>query len=46
MLQKRVVLTMCGVGTGTSCRQLFKDDTTLTVTSQYVLEVVCFVKKY
>ena len=37
---------MCGAGTGTSCRQLFKDYKILTVTSLYVFEVLCFLKKY
>jgi len=37
---------MCGAGTGTSCRQLFKDSKLLTVTSLYVSEVSCFLKKY
>jgi hypothetical protein len=37
---------MCGAGTGTSCRQLFKDCKILTVTSLYVFEVLCFLKKY
>jgi len=34
---------MCGVGTGTSCRQGY---TILTVTSLYVPEVICCVKKH
>ena len=37
---------MCGAGTGTSCTQLFKDCKILTVTSLYVYEVFCFLKKY
>ena len=37
---------MCGAGTGTTCRQLFKDCKILTVTSLYVFEVLCFLKKY
>jgi hypothetical protein len=45
-LQKRVIRIMCGVGTGTSSRQLFKDCKKLTVTSLYVLEVSCFIKNY
>jgi hypothetical protein len=45
-LQKRVIRIIGGVGTGTSCRQLFKDYKILTVTSLYVLEVICFIKKY
>jgi len=45
-LQKRVIRTMCGVGKSTSCRQLFKDCKILTVTLLYILEVLCFLKKY
>ena len=46
-LQKRVIWSVCGVGTGTSCRQLFKDCKirVLTVTSLYVSEVLCFLKE-
>jgi hypothetical protein len=45
-LRKRVIQIMGDVGTGTSCRQLFKDYKILAVTSPYVLEVICFIKKY
>jgi hypothetical protein len=45
-LQKRVIWSMCGAGTGTFCRQLFKDSKILMVTSLYVFEVLCFLKKY
>jgi hypothetical protein len=45
-LQKRVIQSMCDTGAGTSCRQLFKDYKILTVTSLYVFEVLCFLKKY
>jgi len=34
---------VCGVGTGTYCRQIFK---TLTVTSLYVQDIINFIKKY
>ena len=37
---------MCTAATGISCRQLFKDCKVLTVTSLYVFEVLCFLKKY
>jgi hypothetical protein len=37
---------MCDAGTGTSCRQLFKDCKILTVTSLHIFEVLCFLKKY
>ena len=45
-LQKRVIQSMCGAGTGTSCRQLFKDCKILRFTSLYVFEVSCILKKY
>jgi hypothetical protein len=45
-LQKRVIQSMCGAGTHTFCRQLFKDCKILTVTSLYVFELLCFLKKY
>jgi len=37
---------ICGVGNGTSCRQLFKDYQILAVTSLYVPEVICCIKNY
>jgi hypothetical protein len=45
-LWKRVIWIICGVGTGTSCRQLCKGYMVLTVTSLFVPEVICCVKKY
>jgi len=45
-LQKRVIWSMCGAGTGTFCRQLFQYCKILTVTSLYVFEALCFLKKY
>jgi len=45
-LQKRVIQSMCGAGTVTSCRQLFKDCKILMVTSLYVFEVLLFLKTY
>jgi len=44
-LQKRVIQSVCGAGTGTTCRQLFKDCKILTVTSLYIYEVLCFFKE-
>jgi hypothetical protein len=44
-LQKKVIWRVCGAGTGTSCRQLFKDCKMLTVTSLYVFEVSFFFKE-
>ena len=41
-----VVMIMMMIGTDTSCRQLFKDCKILTITSLYVFEVLCFLKKY
>ena len=43
-LQNRVVQSLSGVGTGTSCRQLFKDCKILTANSLYVFEVLNFLK--
>jgi hypothetical protein len=40
------VTTMSGIRKSTSCRQLFKDCKILTVTLLYILEVLCFIKKY
>jgi hypothetical protein len=37
---------MVGVSSRTSCRQLFKGLNILTVTSLYVFELTCFIKKY
>jgi hypothetical protein len=45
-LQKRVIQSMCGAGTGTFCRQLFKDCKILMVTSLYVFEVLRLLRKY
>jgi hypothetical protein len=45
-LQTRVIRSMCDAGTGTACRQVFKDCKILMVTSLYVFEVLCFLKNY
>ena len=45
-LKSQRIRIMCGVGRDTSCRQLFKDCKILTITSLYILEVLCFIKKY
>ena len=45
-LHKRVIQSMCDAGTSTTCRRLFKDCKILMVTSLYVFEVLCFLKKY
>jgi hypothetical protein len=46
ILQKRVIRVMAGVNSRTSCRQLFKELNILTLSSLYILEVTCFIKKY
>jgi hypothetical protein len=45
-LQKRVIRIISGTSTKTSCIQIFKDYNMLTVTCLYILEIVCFIKKY
>jgi hypothetical protein len=44
-IQKRVIRIISGINKHESCRQIFKDYETLTVTSLYVLEVLCYIKK-
>ena len=46
ILQKRVIRVMAGVNSRTSCRQLFKELNILTLSSLYILEVTCFLKRY
>jgi hypothetical protein len=41
-----VIRLITGVNKRESCRQKFKDKKILTVASLYVLEVLCFMKKY
>jgi hypothetical protein len=45
-LQKKVLRINSGVSNCTSCRQLFKDYNILTLSSLYILDVICFIKKY
>jgi len=45
-LQKRVIRLMAGVNSRTSCRQLFKKLNILTLSSLYILEVTCFIRKH
>lgn len=45
-LQKWAIQIISGVCKHMSCRQLFKDYNILMVTSLYILEVVCLIKKY
>ena len=37
---------MVGVSSRTSCRQLFKEMSVLTLACLYVLELTCFIRKY
>ena len=46
ILQKRVIRVMAGVNSRTSCRQLFKELNILTLSSLYILEMTCFLKRY
>jgi hypothetical protein len=45
-LQIKVVRMMIGLKLGESCRLHFKEFRILTVISLYVLEVLCYMKKY
>jgi hypothetical protein len=45
-IQKRVIRSMVGVSSRTSCRQLFKELNIVTLASLYILEVICFITKY
>jgi hypothetical protein len=45
-LQKKVVRMMIGLKMCEQCRQKFKELRILTVISLYVLEVLCYMKKY
>jgi len=46
ILQKRAIRSMAGVNSRTSCRQLFKKLNILTLSSLYILEVTCFIRKH
>ena len=45
-IHKKVIRIITGIKKYESCRQKFKENRILTVTSTYVLEVLCFIKKY
>jgi hypothetical protein len=45
-IQKKVIILITGINKYESCRQKFKENRILTVTSIYVLEVLCYMKKY
>jgi len=44
-IQKKVIRLITGIKKYESSRQNFKENGILTVTSMYVLEVLCFIKK-
>jgi len=41
-----VIRLITGIKKYESCRQKFKENRILTVTSVYVLQILCFIKKY
>jgi hypothetical protein len=45
-IQKKVITLITALKRNESCRQKFKKDRIHTVTSLYMLEVLCFIKKY
>ena len=45
-IQKRVIRSVIGVNSRTSCRQLFKELNILTLVSLYILEVICYIRKH
>jgi hypothetical protein len=45
-IQKKVIRLITGINKCESCRQKFKENRILTMTSIYVLEVLCYIKKY
>jgi hypothetical protein len=46
LFKKKVIRLITGLKRNESCRQIFKEKTTLMVTSLYVLQVMCFIEKY
>jgi hypothetical protein len=45
-LEKKVIWIISGVSKDVSCRQIFKDYNILMVACLYILEIVCYIKKY
>jgi hypothetical protein len=45
-IQKRMIRSMVGVSSRTSCRQLFQELNILTLVSLYIMEVVCYIRKH
>ena len=44
--KKKVIRLITGINKYESCRQKFKENRILTMTSIYVIEVLCYIKKY
>jgi hypothetical protein len=45
-VQKRVIRSMVGVSSRTSCRQLFQELNILTSVSLYITEVICYIREH
>ena len=45
-IQKQVIRSIAGVKPGTSCRQLFKELSILTIASLYILEVISYLRRH
>jgi len=45
-IQRQVIRLITGINKYETCRQKFKENRILTVTAMYVLEVLCYIKKY
>jgi len=45
-IQKRVIRSMVGVSSRTSCRHLFQELNILTSVSLYIMEVICYIRKH
>ena len=45
-IPKKVIRLLTGINKYESCKQKFKENRILTVTSIYVLEMLCYIKKY
>jgi len=45
-IQKKVIRLITGLKRLESCRQKFKENGILTVTSIYIVEVLCYIKKH
>jgi hypothetical protein len=45
-VQKRVIRSMAGIHSKTSCKQMFKELNILTLASLYIFKVTCSIRKY